>query len=73
MADEFGFVGKKQLERTKSILVTPGLKTMNKGLHDSADVLDERETQQYKSFIRTALNDGQDGPETQYTVEESAR
>ena len=73
LADEFGFVGKKQPERTKSILVTPGSKTMNKGLHDSADVLDERETQQYKSFIRTALNDGQDRPETQYTVEESAR
>ena len=30
LADEFGFVGKKQLEQTKSILVAPGSKTMNK-------------------------------------------
>ena len=72
-ADEFGFVGMKQLEQTKSILVTPGSKTMNKSLHDGADVLDERETQQRKSLIGTALNVGQNRPETQYTTEESAR
>ena len=60
LADEFGFVGKKQLEQTKSILVAPGSKTMNKGLHDGADVLDERETQQCRSLIGTALNVGQD-------------
>ena len=46
---------------------------MNKGLRDGADVLDERETQQCRSLIDTALNDGQDRPETQYTTEESAR
>ena len=73
LADEFGFVGKKQLEQTKSILVAPGSKTMNKGMHDGADVLDERETRQCKSLIGTALNDGQDRPETQYTTEEAAR
>ena len=73
LADEFGFVGKKQLEQTKNILVAPGSKTMNKGLHDGADVLDERETQQRRSLIGTALIDGQDRPETQYTTEESAR
>ena len=50
LADEFGFVGKKQPEQTKSILVTLGSKTMNKGLRDSADVLDERETQQCRSL-----------------------
>ena len=66
MADEFGFVGKKQLEQTKSILVAPGSKTMNQGLHDGADVLDERETQQCRSLIGTALNVGLDRPETQY-------
>ena len=44
LADEFGFVGMKQLEQTKSILVTPGSKTMNKGSHDGADGLDERES-----------------------------
>ena len=59
LADEFGFVGKQ----TKSILVAPGLKTMNTGLRDGADVLDERETQQCRSLIDTALNDGQDRPE----------
>ena len=53
--------------------MTPGSKTMNERLHDGADVLDERETQQYRSLIGTALNDGQDRPETHYTVEESAR
>ena len=53
--------------------MAPGSKTMNKGLHDGADVLDERETQQRKSLIGTALNDGQDRPETQYTTVESAR
>ena len=58
LADEFGFVGKKQLEQTKSILVALGSKTMNKGLHDGADVLDERETQQCRSLNGTALNDG---------------
>ena len=73
LADEFGFVGKKQLEQTKNILVALGSKTMNKGLHDGADVLDERETQQCRSLIDTALNDGQDRPETQYTTEESAK
>ena len=45
---------------------------MNKGLHDGADVLDERETQQCRSLFGTALNVGQDRPETQYTTEESA-
>ena len=40
LAEEFGLVGKKQLEQTKSIFVAPGSKTMNKGLHDGADVLD---------------------------------
>ena len=65
LADEFGFVGKKHLEQTKSILVAPGSKTVNKGLHDGAAVLEERETQQCKSLIGTALNDGQDRPETQ--------
>ena len=65
LADEFGFVGKKQLEQTKNILVALGSKTMNKGLHNGADVLDERETQQCRSLIGTALNVGQDRPETQ--------
>ena len=73
LANEFGFVGKKQLEQTKSILVTHGSKTMNKGLHDDADILDERETQQRKSLIGTALNVRQNRPETQYTTEKSAR
>ena len=59
LADEFGFVGMIQLEQTTSILVTPGSKTMNKGLHDGADFLDERETQQRRSLIGTALNVGQ--------------
>ena len=72
-AVEFGFVGKKQLEQTKSILVALGSKTMNKGLHDGADVLHERETQQCRSLLGTALNVGQDRPETQYATEESAR
>ena len=72
-ANEFGFVGEKQLEQTKSILVTPGSKTINKGLHDGADVLDERETQQWRSLIGTALNVGHDRPEIQYVTEESAR
>ena len=53
--------------------MAPGSKTMNKGLHDGADVLDERETQQCRSLFGTALNVGQDRPETQYTTEESAR
>ena len=57
LADEFGFVGKKQLEQTKSIFVAAGSETMNRGSH-GADVLDERETQQYRSLIGTALNDG---------------
>ena len=73
LADEFAFVSLKQLEQTKNILVAPGSKTMNKGLHDGADVFDERETQQCRSLIGTALNDGQDRPVTQYTTEESAR
>ena len=50
-----------------------GSNTMNRGSHDGADVLDERETQQCRSLIGTALNDGQDRPETQYTTEESAK
>ena len=36
LADEFVFVGMKELEQTKNILVAPGSKTMNKGLHDGA-------------------------------------
>ena len=36
-------------------------------------VLDERETQQCRSLIGTALNDGKDRPRTQYSTEESAR
>ena len=55
LADEFGFVDKKQLEQTKSI-VAPGSKTMNKSLHNSADVLDERETQQRGSSRHTIHN-----------------
>ena len=73
LADEFGLVGMRHLEQTQSILVTPGSKTMNKGLHDGADVLDDRETQQCRSLIGTALIDEQDRPETQCTTEESAR
>ena len=73
MANEFGFVGKKQLEQAKSILVAPGSKTTKKGLHDGADVLDERETQQCRSLFGTALIVGQDRPETHFTTEESAR
>ena len=46
---------------------------MNKRLHYGADVLDERETQQCRSLIGTALNVGQDRPETQNATEESAR
>ena len=63
----------KKLEQAKNILVAPGSKTMNKSLHDGADVLDERETQQRRSLISTARNDGQDRPETRYTTVESAR
>ena len=37
---------------------------MNKCLHDGADVLDERETQQRRSLIGMALNVGQDRSET---------
>ena len=37
-----------------------GSKTMNKGLRNGAGVLDERETQQCRSLIDTALNDGQE-------------
>ena len=73
LADEFGFVGKKQLVQTKSILVAPGSKKMDKSLHDGADVLDERETQQCRSLVGTALIDEQDRPGTQYTTEESTR
>ena len=73
LVHEFCFVGKKQLEQTKRIFVAPGSKTTNKGLHDGADVLDERESQQRRSLIGIALNDGQDRPETQYTMAESAR
>ena len=71
LADEFGFVGKKQLEQTKSIFVVLVSKTMNKGLQDGADVMDERETQQCRSLIGTALIVEQDRPETQYAMEES--
>ena len=39
LADEFGFFGMKQLEQTKSILVTPCSKKMNKGSHDGAECL----------------------------------
>ena len=46
---------------------------MNEGWHDGADVLDERETRQWRSLIGTALNDRHDRPETQCTTEESAR
>ena len=73
LADEFGFAAKKQLEQTKNIFLAPGSKTINKGLHDGADVLDEREMQHCRSLFRTALNVGQDRPETQYITEESAR
>ena len=73
MVDEFGFVGKKQLEQVKSILVPPGSKTMNKTLHVGAAVLDGREMQQCKSLIGTALNDGQDRPETQTLVQSLQR
>ena len=73
LAHEFGFVGKKQLEQTKTILLAPCSKTMNQGLHDGADVLDERETRRCRSLFGTALNVGQDRPETQYTTEESTR
>ena len=73
LADEFGFFGTKQLEQTKSIFVAPGSKTMNKGLHDGADVLDEQETQQRRCLIGRALNVGQNRPETQHATEESAR
>ena len=59
LADEFAFVDKKQLERTKSIFVAPGSKTMNKKSHDGADDLDEQETQQCRSLTGTALKDGQ--------------
>ena len=51
LADEFGFVVKEQLEQTKSIFLAPGSKTMNQGLHDGADVLDERERKRCSSFI----------------------
>ena len=40
---------------------------------DGEDVLDEREMQQRKSLIGTALMDEQNRPETQCTTEESAR
>ena len=73
LADEIGFVGKKQTEQTKGALVAPGSKAMNKGLHDGADVMEERETQQCRSLIGTAVIDEQDRPETQCTTEESAR
>ena len=53
--------------------MAPGSKTVNKGLHDGADVLDERETQQCRSLVGTALNVGQDRPETQYATKEAAR
>ena len=50
-----------------------GSQTMNKGLHYGADVLDQRETQQCRPWIDTALNVGQNRSETQYTTGESAR
>ena len=74
MADGFGFNGKKQLEQTKwKVTVAPGSKTVGKGLRDSADGLDEQETQQYRSLVGTALYVGQDRPETQYATKEAAR
>ena len=69
LANEFGFVGKKQLEQTKSIFVTLGSKTMSKGSHDGADVFDEREKQQCRSLFGTSLTDEQDRSETPYTTE----
>ena len=54
LADGFGFNGKKQLEQTKwNVSVTPGSKTVGKGLRDGADSMDEEETQQYKSLVGT--------------------
>ena len=74
MADGLGFNGKKQLEQTKwNVTVAPGSKTVGKGLRDGADGLDEQETQQYRSPVGTALNVGQDRPETQYATKEAAR
>ena len=69
----FVSLARSNLSKRKSILVAPASKTMNKGLRDGADILDERETQQCKSLIGTALNDGQDRPETQYSTGESPR
>ena len=72
MADGLGFNGKKQLEQTKwKITVAPGSKTVSKGLRDGADGLDEQETQQDRSLVRTALYVGQDRPETQYATKEA--
>ena len=51
LADEFRFVSKKQLEQTKSILVAPASKTMNKTLHDgAAGPWTNEETQQMQAF-----------------------
>ena len=74
MADGFGFNGKKQLEQTKwKVTVAPGSKTVGKGLRDGADSLNEQETQQYRSLVRTTLYVGQDRPETPYATKEKAR
>ena len=68
MAVGFGFNGKKQLEQTKwNVSVS---KTVVQGLR--ADSLDEKETQQYRSLVGTALYVGQDRPETQHATKESA-
>ena len=66
-------LARNNLSKQRASLWHFGSKTMNKCLHDGADVLDERETQQRRSLIGTALNVGQDRPETQYATEESAR
>ena len=74
MADGFGFNGKKQLEQTKwKVAVAPGSRRVGEGLRDGADGLDEQETQQYRSLVGTALNVGQNRPETQHATKEAAR
>ena len=74
LAGEFGFVGENTLRTNEEHLCGSwSRKSKNKGVHDGADVLDERETRQCRSLIDTVLNDGKDRPETQYTTGESAR
>ena len=73
MADGFGFNGKKQFEQTNGkVTVAPRSETASKGLRDGADGLDEQETQQYRSLVRTAPYVAQDRPETQYATKEAA-